>query len=543
MRCKSCDYPLWNMRERLCPECGAGFKPSDFDFNFSAVKFCCPHCATAYYGTSARGHLDPASFTCVGCQRAITMDEMVVVPGDHVSPAMTEVATNVWEHAGDRGTLARWWRTLKDSMFRPGKLIEATPPAGVRVDEQGVQPPSESVWPALRFAMLSNLLTILVAIVPMLLILAVPMFVGAGPGGGGGAMAFPMMTGLAIGLLVAVIIFPITIGLWSLASHAMLRVTGGSAFGLGRTVQCLAYSSGTNVTAAVPCVGGYFSWIWWVVASILMIRSGQRVSGGRASAAVLVPVCVVMLTCVAGYVGFFAWAIQQGQTASANAQKALQQAQAAQKAQLEALTGTGALPALTTHARTSGDSIRVAFEGYVEEFGDYPQHVLRLVAEARLAVTDVATPGELSEPVPGTGVLLRELVDRSRDSRMAMARTVEQSLPTGVIAYRLGAFVFVHPGLSSSAVRQAPELGELWIAVCPVSVRGEQGDVVVVRALLPAMVLARDRFEQALAAQNKLRERAGLEALPGLETLEAITPEKPLVGGAMGAGGAGAGGR
>lgn len=27
MRCKRCDYPLWNLRDRKCPECGKPFAP------------------------------------------------------------------------------------------------------------------------------------------------------------------------------------------------------------------------------------------------------------------------------------------------------------------------------------------------------------------------------------------------------------------------------------------------------------------------------------------------------------------------------------
>ena len=80
MRCKSCDYPLWNLLARACPECGAAFKPSEFDFNLNAVRFCCPHCSQSYYGTDARGHLVPPAFACVSCGNAITMDDCLLLP-------------------------------------------------------------------------------------------------------------------------------------------------------------------------------------------------------------------------------------------------------------------------------------------------------------------------------------------------------------------------------------------------------------------------------------------------------------------------------
>ena len=37
MFCKSCNYPLWNINTRQCPECGAPFKPSDFQFALNEV--------------------------------------------------------------------------------------------------------------------------------------------------------------------------------------------------------------------------------------------------------------------------------------------------------------------------------------------------------------------------------------------------------------------------------------------------------------------------------------------------------------------------
>ena len=68
MRCKQCESILWQQPaaasggDRCCSECGAAYKPSDFDFVRGKVRFCCPHCDTGYYGTSPRGHLEPIAF-------------------------------------------------------------------------------------------------------------------------------------------------------------------------------------------------------------------------------------------------------------------------------------------------------------------------------------------------------------------------------------------------------------------------------------------------------------------------------------------------
>ena len=84
MRCKTCDYPLWQIRDRKCPECGSAFRPSDFEFTLNSVRFCCPHCEQAYYGTGANGHISPRTFACVSCAKVIDMDEMVLLPAEGV---------------------------------------------------------------------------------------------------------------------------------------------------------------------------------------------------------------------------------------------------------------------------------------------------------------------------------------------------------------------------------------------------------------------------------------------------------------------------
>lgn len=527
MRCKSCDYSLWNMRERVCPECGSPFKPSDFDFPVSAVKFCCPHCAQAYYGTGAHGHLEPASFACVGCSRLVTMDEMIVLPGDHVPPSASEVATNVWEQPGERSLVDRWWRTLKDTMLRPGRLIDATAPAGARLEE-GDPRPRVSVVPALRFAILTNSLGALVALAPLLVMFLVSMLAG------GAAMLGPIAGGLLTGLVVGLVVFPIVLLAWALSAHGMLVVTGGAPLGLGRTVQCFAYGSGPNVVVGLPCLGGYFSWIWWVIASILMLRSGQRISGGRAAAAVLVPAAVAVLTCVGGYVGFVAWAINTGgrmASVTVNGQTVPPAANSPTQ------PGAPATPSLAG-AINRAANLASAFEGYVDEFGDFPQHALRLLGEGRISVSDLIASGSRFGQVPGTGVALADLAGRSREGRMEVVRRVEQGMPEGVIAYRVGGWVFTHTGMSAAKQKTEPWRAGLWIAVMPAEVGAGEPWVVVVPARGRPLALGAERLEEEWVAQNALRAWAGLAPLPSLEELEAITPEKPwMVEGQVGVGG------
>ena len=61
MHCRNCEYALWNLTTRECPECGTAFRPSEYEFVPQSVRFCCPHCDHPYYGTGEKGHIEPAA--------------------------------------------------------------------------------------------------------------------------------------------------------------------------------------------------------------------------------------------------------------------------------------------------------------------------------------------------------------------------------------------------------------------------------------------------------------------------------------------------
>ena len=63
MNCHTCHYSLWNVRARLCPECGTPFSVRSYAFTTNSVQFKCPHCDQSYYGLNPEnGHIDPDLF-------------------------------------------------------------------------------------------------------------------------------------------------------------------------------------------------------------------------------------------------------------------------------------------------------------------------------------------------------------------------------------------------------------------------------------------------------------------------------------------------
>lgn len=119
MRCRTCDYSLWTVTGRTCPECGSGFLPSDYTFVPGTVRFECPHCRAGYVGTSPTGHLLPRSFACTECHAQIDMDEMVLVPLAGMAERSTLHSRNRWEDRGDGALLLAWGSSTRDLLFRP----------------------------------------------------------------------------------------------------------------------------------------------------------------------------------------------------------------------------------------------------------------------------------------------------------------------------------------------------------------------------------------------------------------------------------------
>jgi len=137
-------------------------------------------------------------------------------------------------------------------------------------------------------------------------------FLGAAFGGGLGSSPFggelppelaewlnfggPMM--LIMGLAMAPVFILIGLFLWSAIVHLMLLLLGGATQGYEATFRTIAYCSGsTALFQAVPFCGGWIGGLWSLVAQILCLKEMHNISGGKATAAVLLP---LVLCCCSG---------------------------------------------------------------------------------------------------------------------------------------------------------------------------------------------------------------------------------------------------
>ncbi|MFH0980956.1 MAG: Yip1 family protein [Planctomycetota bacterium] len=494
MRCKTCDYRLWNLRSRQCPECGTPFRPSEFEFVPNSVQFCCPHCNQAYYGTGAHGHLVPPEFDCVSCSAHLQMDDMVLRPTAGLEEEETQVERMPWLERKVRGGLRAWLSTVRLALIGPGRLMRLTP----------LTSSTATAW---WFAIFTHVVLLGIGAIPILLFwLVVGRMVGPGPGlwalmsmGLGG-----FWCGGILGVLVSIV-------LEGLIAHGLLRLTGKTAGGLGRTYQAVCYSSGANVATAVPCLGWYFGWLWWPVSAIVMVKEGQRVHGGRAALAVLTLPALVL----AGLVALWVWAFTTAMSMSTTG-----------------MMGRGPSASPPTETQTVLNGVLAHAK---QHSGRGPDHALQLVADGLVSSLALVVSGTATEEedVPLGSTSLDRFDRLSSPQKDKLVRAMRDGLPEGVIAHRLGDFVFTYHGMDlDTADRRLwvvirwpdPDANPLPATSSPPGVSGTclvgLADGSVRQTLTTAMA-------GELAVQNALRATIGLPALPHPGT---VTHSAPAAG-------------
>ncbi len=515
MRCKNCDYRLWNLKSRQCPECGTPFVPSEFEFLLNSIQFCCPHCNQSYYGTGDKGHLVPVQFACVSCAEQIHMDDMVVLPTAGVDEEETKLDPMPWQKRHRTSVIKAWFSTVGRALVAPGRLIRSVP------IESSV---SSAVW----FAVITNTIFFLASSITVMVIPVIMAFsmsrmgpTGGGPMGPGmpgpGAMAATMAAGMAGALGAGLLIVSMLMLVTGLVAHGLLRLTGKTQSTIGRTFHAVCYSSGANVGSAVPCLGLYFGWIWWLVSAVLMVREGQRVHGGRAAFAVLT-------TPALGLAAIIAWIVVSVFSATTNF----------------AMSGTAATQTVLTGL--------LAYAGEQNKLG--PDHAIQLVSGGFVTGFDlVATVSDtLEEDIPVANTSLAKFTGLPSEDVSQAVQAAIDALPAGTIAHRLGDFVFTYHGIDLANADPG-----LWLVIMSpdpdvnasaptgqtsVQLQGQGVNLGSTTAFgnVPVVGLADGTslavpfggFPQTLRMQNRLRAKYNLPPLPDPAT---VTHAKPAVAG------------
>ncbi|MHC4217569.1 MAG: hypothetical protein ACYSU7_03850 [Planctomycetota bacterium] len=496
MRCRECDYPLWNLTARECPECGTAFKPSDYEFAPGTVQFCCPHCRQAYYGEAPLGHLEPRAFTCVKCDAEIDMDQAVVLPTQGVSEAATRPGVAPWIERRQRGTVRAFFATIGLAMIRPGTLMRGVPH-------------NAPVGEAVAFGLLA--VTMAVAVGGAVPYIGYWAWQSVAWGGWGASF----WQAIWIGFMSVVSAFMVAglLPVQALVTHAVLRLIARPAHSLDRTCQAVAYGAGAGAISAIPCAGPFVGLVWWLVSSVIMVRAGQQVSGGRASTAVLaLPAAVVLfigaLAAItawgisstmagAGFGGGVGWTVQSQQTYALN-------------------------NGLTQYSWQNNNT--------------GPEHALELVLVGNLgawqwggtAVSPFCQPGTSTtvKDIPVNDATLEDFLAMTTSEKLGAAKTLLDSLPDGIVAHRVGDFVFTYHGAMLNAGDP-----QLWFVVMVPdpdanAAPSPQDPVFIGIGNYMVNEITYGELAKALKDQNAYRQTLGLAPLPDLAT---VTHDKPAL--------------
>ncbi|MGD9790110.1 MAG: hypothetical protein AB7Q00_02375 [Phycisphaerales bacterium] len=479
--CTQCAYPLWRIRERVCPECGTGFRPSSYTFGVNAVRYVCPHCTQDYYGTNDRGHLEPQEFDCVRCGRHLCMDEMVLVPRSAAPRAALRNVQNPWLEDNDTGWFRRYWKTWGMAFSKPKELMLATPD-------------DSSAGRALLFALITVVGYVSIGVGAIALIAMVAR--------GGSLTGLGVLAGALFGVLGALFV-------WAICTHGILWLIAKPK-SLSRTVTALAFSTPTLVLMAVPMCGMYLlapaALLWHAVVASIMIGAIHNVRGGRAATATLIPPAVAVLSGI-GLLIFTIW----------SAQTAMTTAMAAGPTSAGVPFAASLASSLENHAFLANNT--------------WPDHGARLIAQPGMSTMQFTHPartfgggfmtggGTGYTPSAGSGLTLLNLQTMPSMQQTKAIDALAANLPSNVVAHRVGDVVFTYHGVPR--VGQNPKLWVLIITPDPaspvpagMSISHFVGYVDGTSAEIPDA-----DFAAELQKQNARRTRVGLSPIPDPSTI------------------------
>lgn len=486
MRCKTCDYSLWGITGRACPECGGAFQPSDFDLTPNAVRFLCPHCRQQYFGTGPMGHLDPIAFDCVSCGAPIHMDQMVLEPREGIADDRTRADRNPWLERPRIKMRSAYWRTVGKSIGSPMRLAWATPQ-------------ESAASTALGFFTINLIWILALNALPMVVLFAIPIFL---TGGGGGSTWQQVVLPLAMLIGVPTVGMFMVFFLWAIVTQGVLMLLARRREGVGTTVKAMAYASAPVLTMAIPCVGVYalpIGIIWWAIGGIAMLTAMHRIAWWRAAIAHTIGL-IVAVGLPAGGAAFVIYGmVKNTQVAMAGAMSSIAAHTLYSDLQATPASTTGPAPIHLIDLMTAQSGLPFAADN---------------LGEFRITPPEMLIDGKsLTDHLQLTQA---ELDARNADLRAAM-------LPSGI--HRIGHLVLAYHGIDLGN----PPAPNLWIAIVwpdpdsgAVFTRSRRAAVIDAQGT--ATDIDVNQFPVELSAQNAMRKSLSIPEIPDPATVHMWPP-------------------
>jgi hypothetical protein len=94
------------------------------------------------------------------------------------------------------------------------------------------------------------------------------------------------------GVMVAIGVF-----IASAVYHVVLLILGGARRDFEATFRVVCFAEAPYVLMIVPFCGNLVAWVWGLVLAIIGLSTAHQISGGKATAAVLLPLALVCCCC------------------------------------------------------------------------------------------------------------------------------------------------------------------------------------------------------------------------------------------------------
>ena len=274
MRCGSCDYALWGLSGRTCPECGQGFELRAYTFAPGSVEFCCPHCGDARRSTGKRSFPWPREFTCDKCGQWIGLEQMVVQP----APGYSEDDTR-------RRDILRWferpWWSLR-GWWEVGQCATV-------VGEDFTQRMPRQV----RWAKASVFMICMIGLLVFGITATYTLPIAIGDGFDDSLVVEAALVACASFVLAIAFIV-----LMACVVHSVLMLTGRVRGSFGRTFEMVVYTSTPMLIVMLPCMGWIlapFAFAIWMISISDKLIYAHKVSLRRALlAAWSMPLCAAV---------------------------------------------------------------------------------------------------------------------------------------------------------------------------------------------------------------------------------------------------------
>lgn len=503
MRCRQCDYSLWTIQGRTCPECGAPFKPSDYQFQRGSVAFRCPHCSQDYYGTSPEGHLEPRAFDCVRCGKHISMDEMVLEPAEGMGTAddRTTALRNPWLDRAAIGRVRAWFQSVGKVLGDPNGFAGSLRPGA----------PNADAWKFFGVCLGVQVILSMICAAPGAIIFLT----------GGMGAAPPMPKSLIVWSFVWPAVEPIIyhvaiVFLGAAVMHLLLLMLRTASYPFSRTLQLALYAEGgVTVLAAIPCVN-IIARLWWAVIVAFLLGRGQRCHPGiGAVAAVPIIILAFVLSIVMGV------------------------------APMMGVLGPAGVMRTWTMSSTTSSTV-----GGTNPASGFGANLATAAADGAatpldaLADGDITGEGLMHVVAPegsgaGIGGLAfgEVLVGAGSELVRAEAARMAARLPPSPAPFRVGQAIFCYRGVPASATQIAGGVvTSPWLAI---SISRDPAGSVTTYAAGGERTFPRSQLASELVLENARRATVGLPAIPDPATMPDIysgivPPDLPANGAASG---------